>query len=239
MGQAIYRAVSGSMAQMRRLDVLANNLAHSDTAGFKADRVRFQEVLDAEGRRTRFVDTPVAQVDLTQGSLKRTDNPLDVAILGKGFFVVDTPDGQQLTRSGRFAVGTDGNLRTIDGHMVLGEAGPMAVPPPGTGGTGNITIDATGELQMGGLQLGRLKRVQANSDQLRKVEGQRFEVTDGMASLTEPPTGEVLQGHVEESNVNPVVSMTRMISVQRTTEALNQAIRVYREIDSQSTKRMA
>merc|ERR1711964_345746 len=93
MGNGIYNAVAGSIGQIRNLDVLANNLSHVNTPGFKADVLLFEQTLaDADGGR-HTVDTPRTDIRMSQGSLRKTDNPLDVAIQGEGFLVVDTPQG--------------------------------------------------------------------------------------------------------------------------------------------------
>ena len=239
MGNGVYRAVSGSVAQMRRLDVLANNLAHVDTPGFKEDRLRFTEALDEANRGTWFVDTPQTRVALQQGAARQTGNELDVALTGEGFFVVETPSGTRLTRSGRFAIAPTGLLCTTSGDTVLGESGPIAIPPVSGNQSGLIRIGSDGDVTMGDQTLGRLKRVVAPADQLEKADGRLFHVVGGdVESLPPAMSGEVLQGHIEESNVNAVTTMTQIIEVQRTFESLQQAVRMYRDLDSQSTRRL-
>lgn len=239
MANGIYSAVAGSVAQMRNLDVLAHNLAHVDTPGFKGESLRFEEALDAAQQGTGFVDTPGTRLRLTQGALRKTDNTLDVAIAGDGFFVVDTPQGERLTRAGRFLIGSDGNLRTANGHMVLGAGGPIAIPVAGDASAAlPITIDRGGHISRGDQKLGQLRRVSAGPEQLQSAGGSLFAAAGGVEQLPEATSGEVLQGHIEEANVNPIVSMTQLIGVQRTFEALQQAVKTYREIDGQSIRRL-
>ena len=183
MSNGVYRAVSGSLAQLRQLDVLSNNLAHVDTPGYKGDRVRFREALDAAGEKTGYVDTPEAATSLTAGPMARTDNPLDLALNGDGFFVVDTPAGERLTRAGRFLVGGDGTLRTVSGHAVQGTAGPIQIPivPEGDG---SIDIRSDGQIFMNDRPLAKLKQVKATTDQIQKVDDQLFAVPDGVDQNT-------------------------------------------------------
>lgn len=238
MGNGIYSAVAGSVAQMRNLEVLANNLAHVDTPGYKADRLRFEQALD-DAKATNFVATPGTSVRMSQGAIERTGNPLDVAIAGDGFFVVDTPQGQMLTRSGRFIIGQDGTLRTTAGHQVQGDSGPIALPPAGAdGGSGELTIGRDGSIRAGEEQIGTLKRVAADPKAARKVGADLFTIPGGVGSLPTATGGELIQGHLEGANVNPVVVMTEIIEVQRTFDALQQAVRTYRDVDGQSLRRI-
>lgn len=236
MANGIYRAVSGSIAQMRNLEVVANNLAHVDTPGYKADALRFEEALqDAQG--TGFVDTPTSHIRLNQGALAETGNPLDVALNGPGFLVVDTPEGQRLTRAGQLIVGSDGNLKTASGHTLMGTSGPINIPPLSPENAGPLTIDPSGRVLQGSQELGALRVVDAPVDQLSKVGTDLFDVHSGVGGL---PTGSarVLQGHLEGANVSPIQSMTQLIQVQRHFDALQKAVKAYRDIDGQSIRRM-
>lgn len=238
MGNGIYRAVSGSMAQMKNLDVLANNLAHVDTPGFKADTLRFEEALDNARNGTKFVDTPGTSIRMTQGAVRRTDNPLDVALTGDGFLVVDTPDGAKLTRAGRLMIAQDGTLQTAAGLPVQGLGGGINIPPAVDGKYANLMIDEKGQVMRGDEIAGQLRVVSARSDQLNKAGADMFDVVGGVDSLEATAKPQVMQGHLEDANVNPVVAMTQMITVQRTFEALQQAVKTYREVDGQSVRRM-
>ena len=238
MGNGIYKAVSGSVAQMKNLDVLANNLAHVDTPGFKADALRFEEALDNAQNGTKFVDTPGTSVRMTQGALRKTDNPLDVALTGDGFLVVDTPDGSKLTRAGRLMIAEDGTLQTAAGLSVQGLSGSINVPPALNGNQAAITIDGKGQVMRGDQIAGQLRVVSARGDQLIKAGADMFDAVGGVDSLPTTVEPHVMQGHLEDANVNPVVAMTQIITVQRTFEALQQAVRTYREVDGQSVRRM-
>ncbi len=232
MGNTVYRAVSGSLAELKRLDVLANNLAHADTPGFKADRLRFSEVMK-DGRATGHVDLPESRVDTSPGALRVTDNPLDLAITGDGWFVVDAEGEQQLTRMGSFRRGANGALETQGGHPVLSSSGePLNLPDlPGQ----PISVSSSGEVRVGDQPVGSVFRARAAPDTLEKAGLGLFRTS---GAIVHDPSVGLQQGVVEESNVNPVTSMTEIVTVQRHFDALQQALRSYREIDELSNRRL-
>jgi flagellar basal-body rod protein FlgF len=152
VGKGIYVATSGSIAQLRQMEVLSNNLANARTTGFKSDRVTFAEMLatnvtnpvgprpggpDGVQPRTQvaerdkhFVEPRGAPSDMTGGSLVQTDNPLDVAITGNGMLRIETPRGVRLTKGGQLVLGRDGLLMTTSGHPVLSDQGKRIMLPP-------------------------------------------------------------------------------------------------------------
>ena len=137
MANGIYIAVSGAQAEMRHLDVIANNLANANTPGFKADRINFREVLAKssvpdEQQDRRFVEVSGTHTDLNSGTLRLTGNPLDLAVLGDGFFKVGTPRGERITRGGSFIQAADGTVMTSSGNPLLGRDGqPVKIAPNG------------------------------------------------------------------------------------------------------------
>ena len=238
MGNGVYSAVAGSVGQMMNLDVMANNLAHINTTGFKSDLLIFEKKLaDADGGR-HSVDTPTTAMRLTQGTLRRTDNPLDIAIQGEGFLVVDTPVGTKLTRAGRMVIGEDRLLHTASGHKVHGESDFIRVPNPHeVESSGPIVVDKSGTVHMGKLELGRIRRVDVPRETLSKAGHDAFNTTVPLAYLPPATSGYIVQGHLESANVNAVKAMTQIIGVQRTYEALQQVVKTYRDVDSQSLRR--
>lgn len=236
MGNLIYRTVSGSVAQLHRLDVLSNNLAHANTVGFKADRATFSEALDANQRGTRFVSVPKTTIDTTPGPLEVTDNPFDLGIAGDGYFVVDAPQGQRLTRVGTFTPDTDGTLRNVHGHALLGEGGqPVQIGISAE--SGPVTVSETGQLIQDEKTIGKLMLVNAAPGTLTKDGQGLLRLDDGMAPQPDPNVA-VRQGTIEESNVNPVSIMTELVTVHRHFDALQQAIKVYRDMDEASGRRL-
>ena len=171
--------------------------------------------------------------------MRETGNPLDVAIRGPGFLVVETPQGPRLTRAGRLIIGPDGMLRTTAGYPVLGDGGPIVIPPPTEAdGPAPLAIDARGTIQREEQVFGRLRIVAAEPAALRREGGELFAVDGDAASLPSAIGTEVLQGFLEDANVNPVTAMTQLITVQRSFDALQQAVRTYKEIDDRSIRRM-
>lgn len=184
----------------QRQQVLANNLANASTRGFKAETPFARMMNEA-------LATTDTALDMRQGNLTETRNPLDLALDGDGFFVVSTPAGERYIRSGSFRLDADRRIVDESGNALLGDKGAITVPP------GTINIDATGLLSVEGRPMQRI-RVEAVADArtLEHEGGTRF-VPDGSGKAVSPQERRVQQGHVEESNVNTLTAMTAMIDV--------------------------
>ncbi|HEX9662271.1 MAG TPA: flagellar hook basal-body protein, partial [Candidatus Binatia bacterium] len=132
MDAAMYKALSGAIVQMRKLEVASQDLANVNTSGYKGQRLAFNEVLaarlPAETRSGGFVAVGDQRTDFLQGHLQGTGNPFHLAIDGDGYFVVETPRGERYTRSGGFTMSADGTVITPQGEPLLGEGGPIQVP---------------------------------------------------------------------------------------------------------------
>jgi flagellar basal body rod protein FlgG len=155
--------------------------------------------------------------DMSQGPIERTGNPLDVAIDGKGFFAVQTPNGTRYTRNGAFEINPTGQLVTSDGYQVMGDGGPIAFQPTDNhvsiGRDGTVTV-REGASKTDSLR-GKLKMVTiGNQSQLQKDGSSTFNFT-GDGTPPSATTGGVVQGAVEKSNVRGVVEMSRMIEITR------------------------
>ena len=213
MDNAGYVLTARQSALTRSLDVLANNIANMSTSGFQREALIFDDVLQAGGNdlgAISSVDVASRYVDLEQGSLVKTGRDLDLAIRGEGFFRVETPGGERLTRAGAFQRNADGGLVTADGYAVLDDGGaPIALPPTSE----PIFVAPDGGISVGGALVARVGLVSAPADQVSREGGVLF-----IAQSTAPATGSVAQGFVEESNVNPVEEITRLIEVQRAFE---------------------
>ncbi len=221
MIQGIYTAASGMVAHQSRIDMLANNLANVDTPGFKADLVTIDQSALPDDRLTDLsapmstVEVGRSGVNMAAGVLKTTGNPLDLAILGAGLFVVDTPQGERYTRAGNFVRDSAGFLATPDGYRVLGTNGPLQVPDDG------LHVDANGRVSGGG----SIRIVQAESAAgLVKVGGNLFAPAEGAAPPADLAEPAVAQGHLEGSNVNVVMSMVEMLATMRTYEAYQKTV---------------
>lgn len=260
MIRGIYTAVAGMVAQEKRMDVVSNNLANIDKTAFKQDTTIFKAFPEKLLHRTNddgvgwvpmgsYDTMPIVGVLGTgtsvnevytrfeQGPLKETGNKADLALDGKGFFVVQTDRGEMLSRAGNFTINNDGFLVTPNGFPVLGENGPLQVA------RGNFRITENGEVWINGA-LGRRPEnftsenandwkqpVLLDRIRLRQVEHPRhlnkigdsfYAITPESGPMREIPVGEtprILSGFIEKSNVNIVREMVKMIEVQRSYEA--------------------
>jgi flagellar basal-body rod protein FlgF len=200
----------------RRMDIAANNLANVATAGFKADGLVLEEADDtaasaqADPQDIRFVRDITVMRDMRQGPIAMTGNPLDVAIEGDGFFMVEGPNGPLYTRDGAFSLTGNGELVTSDGRAVLNSGGtPIVFDPQGE----NPSIGRDGAIRVGGVEAGRLGVVAfTRPGALSKVGDNLWEAQGQTGGAFE---GVVMQGAIEGSNVRPVLELTRLIEISR------------------------
>jgi flagellar basal-body rod protein FlgF len=209
----------------RQLDVVANNVANVNTAGFKADRSVFQEYLMPGAREDNFVgnDRRISHVqdratfhDFSQGPSEQTKNPLDVAIDGSGFLVVQAPGGERYTRDGGLQLNNLGQIVTAAGNPVLGTSGPIVLQP--TDHDVNISPDGTITVVEGNNRTdsvrGKLRLVSFPDAQKMLKEGSNLYAAGEGASQADTKST-IRQGYIEKSNVNAVAEMSRMIEVTR------------------------
>jgi flagellar basal-body rod protein FlgF len=229
MENPAYIALSRQMVLSRQLDVIANNLANANTASYKREDLAFVEYLvkpDAAGNPTfTRADGKVAMVqdlgmmrDTDQGPMTQTDAPLDVAINGDAYFVVQTAEGPRYTRLGRFQVDANSQLVTSDGHAVQGTAGPIYIPPD----DGEVKIARDGTISTIGGTVGRLNLVRFEDEQALTHAGSGLYIADELPQAA--PESEVIQGMVEESNVQPIIELTQMMAVLRNFQAAQKMI---------------
>lgn len=225
MENALLIGLSRQTVLERQLDVVANNIANVNTTGFKADQSLFQEYLMPGAREDNFVgrDRRESYVqdrgtyrDVSQGAAQETKNPLDLAIQGNGFLVVQTAAGERYTRDGGLQLNNQGQLVTEEGDQVLGTAGPIVFQP--TDHDVNIAPDGTVTVQEGNNRTdalrGKLRLVSfADAQQLLKQGSNLYAAADGAAQPDLKSTLE--QGYLEKSNVNAVAEMSHMIEVTR------------------------
>ncbi|NOZ74630.1 MAG: flagellar hook basal-body protein [FCB group bacterium] len=204
---------------MRKNDVIANNLANVNTNGFKRD-VLFSEVLKDESDVKQKLSM---LTDFSQGSLTQTDNPLDVAISGNGFFVVETDRGDALTRNGHFLVDPSGALITSSGNYVLGNGGRVFVTTDGLS-KGEISITHAGEVYVDDELRGILRIVDVSDQEKLEKFGESLFVTEDK-NLHDVDSPMILQGNLESANVNPVNELVTLIEIQRQFESSQRAIK--------------
>jgi flagellar basal-body rod protein FlgF len=249
MAQGLYAVVAGSLAQERRVEVLANNLANVSTAGFKADVPLFEVIPSPAGSvvpgafptrsldpssRASFVQeayvTPTGvKADLSPGEMRASGNPLDLAINGKGWFSIQTPWGTRYTRNGSFTLDSQGQLVTHDGWPVIGNNGPMTIQG------NNVRIDPHGVIMVDEREIDQLKIMEPSGNEaLQKVEGSLFAANPGAGAMQVTTEPDVKQGLVELSNVNPIKGMTALIDAMRAYESYQKALQTWNETTSRA-----
>ncbi|HSV74828.1 MAG TPA: flagellar hook-basal body protein [Chthonomonadales bacterium] len=238
--RGIYSAATGMLAQQFVLDGLAGNLSNLSTTGFKQGVPTFQALRELAilrmGGPMDEAATPIGslgmgaafshtELDLTDGPLQRTDDPLDAALIGGGFFTVLTPFGERHTRAGHFELqpagrAPDGRQTAwlVDGagNRVVGMRGPIRIADPR-----DVGIQPSGVVTSAGVEVDRLKVVDADAASITKLGGNLL-----LIDAPRPLANVVVRsGFLEQSNVNPVASMVKMISVQRAYELAQRAVK--------------
>ena len=218
--------LSRQIALARELDVVANNIANLNTTGFKADNVVFQEYLmpgaranqfAANDRQLSFVQDRATWLDLSQGPVEQTGNPLDVAISGSAFLTVQTPRGERYTRNGALQINSQGQLVTSEGLQVIGQNGPIVFQPNDR--EISIGIDGTISVREGqnttDSQRGKLKLASFDRPQRLQKDGTSTYMAPAGAAPQAAVNVRINQGAIEKSNVKSVMEMTRMVEVTR------------------------
>ena len=257
MNEGIYIAVSGALKQEKKMSVIANNLANVNSPGFKRDQLVFESLLppfkdknDLTFEKSRNALLPPEQsnsnvayvgvagfaTDFGQGGLEQTNNVFDVALDGKGFFAVNTPDGTAYTRKGRFHLDPNNRLVDVNGNSVQAQGGGDVVVQ-GLGG--KITIDAGGTVSsgkgLGNIPLGQIGITDfVNGEKLVKVGEGLYRPENKEATGVEPADTSVRQGFIEQSNVSSVDEMTKMIETVRAFETYQKVIQTIDSIDERS-----
>lgn len=220
MDRLIYTAMTGASHTLQQQASVSQNLANINTPGFRASIDAFRSVpLVGEGLPTRtFVVDSTAGADFTPGVMQATGRSLDVAIDGKGWIAVQDSNGNEAyTRNGSFQVLPNGILQTNSGLNVMGDAGPITIPPDtevSIAKDGTISTVPTTNQKNGVVVVGRLKLTNPPEDQLVRGEDALFRTKDGNPADADAKVT-VVSGNLESSNVNMVESMVNMISLAR------------------------
>jgi flagellar basal-body rod protein FlgF len=211
-------ALSRLMAQQREMDVSAQNMANTSTPGYKLERVLFSDWLSKQSgtettpleRNFAYVQDRATYRDQRDGTLSMTNNPLDLAIGGDGYFTVLTARGPRLTRSGRFDLQQNGTIVDHEGNRLLDTNGqPIQISPTDT----QLTVAGDGTLSSENGQIGKIGIVQPNDVRQMQAEGERLFVPGGPTTPVAQP--KIVQGAVEDSNVQPILEVTRMMNELR------------------------
>jgi len=217
MQDSLYVALSSQIALERRLDTIADNVANASTIGFRATGVKFQDVVSGTGPKSvSFASSGKTYLSGAHGALTETGNPFDFAVQGDAWFAIETPAGTVMTRDGRFSMNENGELMSIEGYPVLdGGGAPIQLDPR----NGPPKAGADGSLRQGDQLVGAIGLYNFDPGENFVRYGNSGVVP---ARTPEPVTDRsgvgVAQGFLEESNVNPVLEMTRLIQVQRAFE---------------------
>lgn len=230
MDSGYYAACAGLAAQSQALELVAHDLANVSTSGYRAQQTTFRSLLAGNGTVgvnplnvavNNFGVLGGSHLDLTSGSLTSTGNPLDVAVSGKGFFALQSSEGETLyTRNGSFHVTGTGQLVTSEGNAVLGQQGPITVP------SGNLTISSDGTISVDGNLVDRLRLAEfAPGTNLTAAGNATYVAPPG----AEQPAAEstVSQGMLEGSNVSVTAGVVQLITVQRNTEMMARALTAF------------
>ncbi len=235
MVKGFYTAGSGMLSSARKLDIIGSNIANTRTAGYKREGVitsafRDKLVVKIDGLSDpavsnlgnvnpgQFIDS--TYIDFEQGALNKTDNPLDLAIEGKGFFTLQTNAGAMYTRNGSFSIDADGYVTNANGGRLMGTNGPV-----NTGGAG-FTVDENGGVYISERRINTLA-IYSPANPETMVKQSEGLLTGGGARL--PFTGNVRQGYTETSNVSMIKEMMEMISSQRSFQSNSQVVKIIDE----------
>jgi flagellar basal-body rod protein FlgF len=241
MENALYVGLSRQMVLRREMDIIANNVANVDTTGFKVESLMLK-TQPSEPARTNPGPRPVKFVaadgvarDFGQGSLRKTDAMLDLAIEGQGFFRVQGEAGERYTRDGRFRTDDRGRLVTQQGQAVLDDGGGEIVIDPEKG---PVAVAADGTMSQGDERVGKVALVAfANAGALEKAGYNQYRNT---SNLQPQPATEARMRHgmLEGSNVNSVLEITRMIEVSRAYEQTSRMMDSEAELARRAVERM-
>ena len=242
MDNALRIGLSRQMALQTRMNVIANNLANINTAGFKRDTVHMEEFrmpiaqmteLRGQDKALSYVHDRAVLNNMSAGAMKQSGNELDVAINGKGWFAVNTPDGERYTRNGEFKLNNAGTLVTNDGYPVLGTGGQISFGPNET----QINIARDGTISSSEGVKGQLRVVSFNEEQNLNKEGFNLFKTEDQPVPVEQPN--VMQGIVEGSNVKPVLELTTMIETTRAYVNQAQLLKKSEELKTEAMNKLA
>lgn len=258
--------LSGQIAQQRKVEAIANNIANANTAGFKKDQLAFKEHLTAFSKPSEIIDLPRKEwnpddfyrsqggenafvkvdgsyTDFEQGSLNPTNNPLDFALTGKGFFEVLTPNGIRYTRNGSFSLGKNGELLTAQGFRLLGKSSPLEnnteAPLDNTveariiklPKARQITVSTSGEIYSKSTKIGDISIVEFKDLHALKKQGQSLFINNSAENVKKEANATLVrQNFIEGSNVNAIQEMSELIKAHRHFENIQKAINTYDQI---------
>jgi flagellar basal-body rod protein FlgF len=223
MQAGLYVNLSGQIALDRRLSTIANNVANSGTVGYRAEELKFETMLSMMSKNpTAFSTAGESFISERSGGLNKTGNPLDVAVQGKGWLAIQTPSGTAYTRDGRMQLLESGELQTLNGYPIL-DAGNAPILLDPAAGTPKITHD--GMITQNGRKIGAIGLFAVDpSNGYTRTENSAIVPVNAATPVVSFASDGIVQGFVEESNVNPVAEMTNLIMVTRAFDGLQTSI---------------
>ncbi len=214
MQNGLYVALSAQVSLERRLETIANNVANMNTVGYRADGVTFETAVARAGdNRLSYVSSGSSFISRQTGAAIKTGDPLDVAVQGDGWMAISGANGVAYTRDGRMRISETGALQTLNGDAVLDAGGAPIILDPGGGAP---TISGDGMIAQGGKQIGAIGLFAIDDDAKLTRAGTSAVVPDKPATpILDFTKNGILQGFVENANVNPIQEMTKLIAVTR------------------------
>jgi len=234
MENSLYILASKQIALRNEFKVIANNIANQNTDGFKAEKVLFEKYMMDGNYIPGSMDNQLSYIhdrgtftDNQQGAFIPTERPLDIALFGKGYFVVQTPAGIRYTRGGNFNLNDKGELVTMQGHKVLNEKDrPIYI----SDNPKKVEFTQAGEIKVDDNVVDKIKVVQFQQEQLVEKLGNSLYMANANAGLIDQPENfKIFQGVLEKSNVNPITEMTNMM---QTTRDITSAAQLYNDFHS-------
>lgn len=225
MNYGLYSIFLGMRSRQNTLEAQANNIANASTVGFKAERLAYTSIeadVKGSGDKQRLVGgvSTSSSIDLSAGSLQQTGRDLDVAIEGDAFLQIQTPRGVRFTRAGNLSMNENGQLVTKNGDLVTGANGPITIPKGS-----QVSISLDGELSASGQIFDKFKLVRFNNPATALIkEGDSLFMPSGSETPQDTASAKVIQGSLENSNINSISEMVAMINNNREFESLQKSL---------------
>jgi len=239
-----YAVVGSAMLTQRRLEIVANNLAQVNTPGYKADVpvFRIDKTHKPDAHVGHLGPDAVQQAawrftytNFDQGSFNKTDNPLDLALNGSGFFVLKSPDGPRYTRSGQFGINREGVIRSQQGWPLLGVDNGEIRLPNASSLRGGVFINQSGQVFSNNNVVGQIQVAEFPKPYALEKRGySSFSMIDPNIEPIKPKTTDIFQGYIEDSNVNAVAEMVKLIEIGRLYESYQKAVQSFDAIDEKA-----
>lgn len=240
MDNSIYVTLSRQLTLFRDMDATSNNIANVNTVGYNAEKLAFDDYLveaDIDGKlgqKVAYARDPLSYRDTNNGPLKTTGNPLDLAVSGPGYFIVDTPLGQRYTKAGNFMIDGQGTLVTPQGYPVLSAAGEVIAFP---NDTTDVQINDQGLITANGEEVGQVGVAEFSNEQAMKRLGNNLYSSN--ETPLEQQTTRVVQGALEQSNVQGVSELVRVVQLQRSVASTAKFVEVMYDLQRKVTNTYA